>query len=208
VVNAIDVPSIFDLPTLLHDQHLDRTIVHALGLDTLAGDVDWSRWQSVLDAVHHPKGEVTVAIVGKYVDLPDAYLSFTSALAAGGFAHTTTVNLKWVAAADCETAEGARAQLSDVHAICVPGGFGQAGVDGKLEALTFARQNRIPTLGICLGMQTMVIEYARNVAGLTGASSTEFDAGSDTPVIQVAETSSGADEGQMRLGLYEAQLTG
>ncbi|WP_217134908.1 CTP synthase [Leucobacter chinensis] len=212
VVNAIDVPSIFDLPSLLNEQGLDETIVSALQLNEQADEVNWTRWQPVLDAVHNPVGEVTVAIVGKYIDLPDAYLSLTSALSAGGFPHSTKVNFTWVPADDCETAEGARENLGSVHAVCVPGGFGIRGIDGKLGALKFARENGIPTLGICLGLQTMVIEYARNVAGLEGASSTEFDEATSVPVIhtmddQIEIIAEGDLGGTMRLGLYEAELT-
>ncbi|WP_053382614.1 CTP synthase [Leucobacter celer] len=211
VVNAIDVPSIYDLPRLLNDQGLDRTIVENLGLTDRAGDVDWTDWQPVLDAVHHPKGEVTLALVGKYIDLPDAYLSVTEALRAGGFAHSTKVNIKWVPSDDCETPEGAREALGDVDGICVPGGFGIRGIEGKLGALRFARENGIPTLGLCLGLQCMVIEYARNVAGLEGASSTEFDPETPVPVIatmaeQVDIIDGGDLGGTMRLGLYEAAL--
>ncbi|MBL3687290.1 CTP synthase [Leucobacter zeae] len=211
VVNAIDVPSIYDLPQLLNDQGLDRTIIEHLGLDERAGDVDWTAWQPVLDAVHHPKGEVTIALVGKYIDLPDAYLSVTEALRAGGFAHSTKVNIRWVPSDSCETPEGALEQLGDVDAICVPGGFGVRGIEGKLGALRFARENGVPTLGLCLGMQCMVIEYARNVAGLGDASSTEFDPETPTPVIatmaeQVDIIDGGDLGGTMRLGLYEAAL--
>ncbi|WP_283248139.1 CTP synthase [Leucobacter rhizosphaerae] len=211
VVNAIDVPSIYDLPQLLNEQGLDRTIIDHLGLADRAGDVDWTGWQPVLDAVHHPKGEVTLALVGKYIDLPDAYLSVTEALRAGGFAHSTKVNLKWVASDDCETPEGALEALGNVDGICVPGGFGIRGIEGKLGALRFARENAIPTLGLCLGLQCMVIEYARNVAGLEGASSTEFDPDTAVPVIatmaeQVEIIDGGDLGGTMRLGLYEAAL--
>jgi CTP synthase len=211
VVNAIDVPSIYDLPRLLNDQGLDQTIVEHLGLSERADDVDWTDWQPVLDAVHHPKGEVTLALVGKYIDLPDAYLSVTEALRAGGFAHSTKVNLKWVPSDTCETPEGALEQLGDVDGICVPGGFGIRGIEGKLGALRFARENGIPTLGLCLGLQCMVIEYARNVTGLEGASSTEFDPETPVPVIatmaeQVDIIDGGDLGGTMRLGLYEAAL--
>ena len=212
VVNAIDVPSIYDLPRLLNDQGLDRTIIEHLGLDERAGEVDWTDWQPVLDAVHHPKGEVTIALVGKYIDLPDAYLSVTEALRAGGFAHSTKVNIRWVPSDSCETPEGALEQLGEVDAICVPGGFGVRGIEGKLGALRFARENAIPTLGLCLGMQCMVIEYARNVAGLEGASSTEFDPETPTPVIatmaeQVEIIDGGDLGGTMRPGLYEAAFS-
>ena len=211
VVNAIDVPSIYDLPRLLNEQGLDQTIVEHLGLAERADDVDWTGWQPVLDAVHHPKGEVTLALVGKYIDLPDAYLSVTEALRAGGFAHSTKVKLKWVPSDDCETPEGAREALGDVDGICVPGGFGIRGIEGKLGALRFARENGIPTLGLCLGLQCMVIEYARNVTGLEGASSTEFDPETPVPVIatmaeQVDIIDGGDLGGTMRLGLYEAAL--
>ncbi|WP_172802237.1 CTP synthase [Agrococcus jejuensis] len=209
VVNAVDVPSIYDIPTMLTEQGLDGYIIEQLGLD--AGDVDWSRWQPVLDAVHHPRHEVTIGLVGKYIDLPDAYLSVTEALKAGGFANQTAVKIRWVASDLCETPEGAAQQLSDVDGICVPGGFGVRGIEGKLGALRFARENDIPTLGLCLGLQCMVIEYARNVAGIEGASSSEFDEGTPHPVIatmaeQEAHVHGGNLGGTMRLGLYEAAL--
>ncbi|NLA64584.1 MAG: CTP synthase [Leucobacter sp.] len=211
VVNAIDVKSIYDLPKLLNDQLLDQTIIEHLDLVNRAAEVDWANWQPVLAAVHHPKGEVNIALVGKYIDLPDAYLSVTEAMRAGGFAHSTKVNVKWVASDDCETPEGAREALGDMHAILVPGGFGVRGIEGKLGALRFARENGVPTLGLCLGLQCMVIEYARNQAGLTDASSTEFDPGTPVPVIatmreQVDIIDGGELGGTMRLGLYEAHL--
>jgi len=210
VINAADANSIYDIPTVIHEEGLDSYIINQLELD--AKDVDWTRWSSVLTAVHSPVAEVNVGLVGKYIDLPDAYLSVTEALRAGGFAEQVKVNIKWVASDLCETDEGARAHLSDVDAICVPGGFGVRGIEGKLGALKFARQNGIPTLGLCLGLQCMVIEYARNVVGLDGASSTEFDADSQYPVIatmaeQVDILESGNMGHTMRLGLFEAQLT-
>ncbi|MFV0434375.1 MAG: CTP synthase [Leucobacter sp.] len=211
VVNAIDVKSIYDLPRLLSDQGLDRAIIEHLELDDRAEEIDWTGWQPVLDAVHHPKGEVTLALVGKYIDLHDAYLSVSEALRAGGFAHSTMVNIKWVPSDLCETPEGALQALGEVDGICVPGGFGIRGIEGKLGALRFARENGIPTLGLCLGMQCMVIEYARDVAGLAGASSTEFDPETPVPVIatmaeQVDIIDGGDLGGTMRLGLYEAAL--
>ena len=210
VVNAIDVPSIYDIPTMLNEQGLDAYITDALRMGK-AHDVDWSAWQPVLDSVHHPKSEVTIALVGKYIDLPDAYLSVTEALKAGGFAHGVAVNVKWVPSDDCETQEGAHAQLEHVDGICVPGGFGIRGIEGKLGALTYARVNKIPTLGLCLGLQCMVIEYARNMANLAGASSTEFDPHTPVPVIatmaeQVDILDNGDLGGTMRLGMYEAHL--
>jgi CTP synthase len=209
VVNAVDVPSIYDIPTMLHDQGLDAYIMEQLGL--VADDVDWDGWNIVLDAVHNPKDEVTIGLVGKYIDLPDAYLSVTEALKAGGFAHQAKVNIRWVASDTCETPEGAAKQLSDLDGICVPGGFGVRGIEGKLGALLFARENQIPVLGLCLGLQCMVIEYARDVVGLEGASSSEFDPDTLYPVIatiaeQVDIIADGDLGGTMRLGLYEASL--
>ncbi|MBZ4486797.1 CTP synthase [Microbacterium sp. cx-55] len=210
VVNAVDVPSIYDIPTMLHDQGLDDYIVRALGL-AKAAEVDWSRWQQVLGAVHNPKHEVTIGLVGKYIDLPDAYLSVTEALKAGGFAHETHVTITWIPSDTCETPEGAAKALSGLDGIIVPGGFGIRGIEGKLGALRFAREQGIPTLGICLGLQCMVIEYARNVAGLEGASSSEFDPQTPHPVVatmaeQVDILESGDLGGTMRLGLYPADL--
>ncbi len=209
VVNAVDVPSIYDIPRMLHDQGLDAYIIDHL--DLTAGDVDWTRWEPVLTAVHEPKHEVTIGLVGKYIDLPDAYLSVTEALRAGGFAQSTKVKLKWIPSDECQTPEGAARELGDVDGICVPGGFGVRGIEGKLGALRFARENGIPALGLCLGLQCMVIEYARNVAGLEGASSSEFDPDTEFPVIatmaeQVDIIAGGDLGGTMRLGLYEAKL--
>ncbi|QEE62560.1 CTP synthase [Salinibacterium sp. dk2585] len=209
VVNCPDASSIYDIPSTLHDQGLDAYIIDHLGLD--ASDVDWTGWQGLLDVVHNPKHEVTIGLVGKYIDLPDAYLSVTEALKAGGFANDTRVRLEWVPSDECETPEGASRMLAHLDGICVPGGFGIRGIEGKLGALRFARENGIPTLGLCLGLQCMVIEYARDVAGLAGASSTEFDPGTPVPVIatmaeQVDIIAGGDLGGTMRLGLYEADL--
>ena len=209
VVNAADASSIYDIPTVLHEEGLDSYIVEKLGFE--AKEVDWSHWAPVLQAVHDPKHEIKIALVGKYIDLPDAYLSVTEAIRAGAFANQAKVNIKWVASDLCETEAGALEQLSDVDAICIPGGFGVRGIEGKLGALKFARENKIPTLGLCLGLQCMVIEYARNIVGLAGASSTEFDPDAKYPVIatmaeQVDILAAGEMGGTMRLGLYEAKL--
>jgi CTP synthase len=209
VVTAADAASIYDIPKVLHAEGLDSYIIKALGLK--ANEVDWSTWQPVLDAVHNPKHEVNIGLVGKYIDLPDAYLSVTEALRAGGFAQSTKVNIHWIKSDDCESAEGARANLSEMDGICVPGGFGIRGIEGKLGALKFARENQIPTLGLCLGLQCMVIEYARNVAGIEGATSSEFEPGAKNAVIatmaeQVELLEQSEMGGTMRLGLYEAKL--
>ena len=210
VVNAIDVPSIYEIPTMLNEQGLDDYIVESLGLSK-AADVDWTRWQRVLQAVHNPKHEVTIGLVGKYIDLPDAYLSVTEALKAGGFAQETHVSIRWIPSDACETPEGAAKALAPLDGIVIPGGFGIRGIEGKIGALKFAREQGIPTLGICLGLQCMVVEYARNVAGLEGASSSEFDPDTEFPVIatmaeQVDILESGDMGGTMRLGLYPADL--
>lgn len=209
VINCPDAPSIYDIPGTLHAQNLDGYIIEHFGLE--AGEVDWSGWAELLEAVHEPKFEVTIGLVGKYVDLPDAYLSVTEALRAGGFAHQTKVNIRWIASDDCATPEGAAKSLADLDGICVPGGFGVRGIEGKLGALRFARENGIPALGLCLGLQCMVIEFSRNVLGLEGASSSEFDPETKFPVIatmaeQVEIIADGDMGGTMRLGLYPADL--
>ncbi|UTT41368.1 CTP synthase [Glutamicibacter mishrai] len=210
VINCADAPSIYDIPKVIHAQGLDAYIVQTLELKFR--DVDWTSWDRLLDVVHNPSTELTVALVGKYIDLPDAYLSVTEALRAGGFANNAKVNIRWVPADDCATEAGAAKALAGAEAICVPGGFGIRGLEGKLGALRFARENKLPTLGLCLGLQSMVIEYARNVAGLEGASSTEFDPETTTPVIATMEEQleivdgKGDLGGTMRLGLYEAKL--
>jgi CTP synthase len=210
VVAAVDAPSIYDIPKVLHGEGLDAYVVRRLGLSFR--DVRWSDWDDLLRRVHRPTHQVTVALVGKYIDLPDAYLSVTEALRAGGFAQDAKVDIRWVASDTCETPEGARRQLSGVDAICVPGGFGVRGIEGKLGALTWAREHEIPTLGLCLGLQCMVIEYARNVAGLAGASSSEFEPGTPHPVIatmaeqQHIVAGEGDLGGTMRLGDFPAVL--
>jgi CTP synthase len=210
VVAAVDAPSIYDIPKVLFAEGLDAYVVRRLSLG--GHEVQWGEWDDLLDKVHNPKHQVKVALVGKYIDLPDAYLSVSEALRAGGFANSAKVNIVWIASDDCETPEGAKKALQDVDAICVPGGFGVRGIEGKLGALTYARENKIPTLGLCLGLQCMVIEAARNLAGIKDANSAEFSPESGTHVIatmddQKAIVSGQADMGgTMRLGLYKANL--
>ncbi|WP_040284084.1 CTP synthase [Tessaracoccus massiliensis] len=210
VISCADAASIYAIPRVLHADGLDAYVVRRLGLSFR--DVDWTAWDDLLDRVQRPEDSVTVALVGKYVDLPDAYLSVSEALRAGGFAHRAAVELRWVPSDNCDTPEGAAEALAGVDAVCVPGGFGIRGVEGKLGALTHAREHDIPTLGLCLGMQCMVIEVARNLAGLTDASSSEFDPATREPVIatmaqQSAIVDGGGDlGGTMRLGSYPADL--
>ena len=209
VVAAVDAPSIYDIPKVLHSEGLDSYVVKRLGFD--CHDVVWGEWDFLLEKVHHPKHHIKVGLVGKYIDLPDAYLSVSEALRAGGFANEAKVEIVWIASDECETPELAKKHLENVDAICVPGGFGIRGIEGKVGALKFARENKIPTLGLCLGLQCMVIEAARNLAGIKDAISAEFS-DSGTPVIatmvdQKDVVSGKADMGgTMRLGLYKADL--
>jgi CTP synthase len=211
VVAAADAPSIYDIPKVLHAEGLDAFVVRRLGLPFR--DVDWQSWDELLRRVHHPRQEVTVALVGKYVGLPDAYLSVIEALRSGGFANDAKVHVRWVPSDDCETSDGAASQLHGVDAVCVPGGFGVRGIEGKVGAIRFAREHRIPVLGLCLGLQCMVIEYARSVAGLPDAGSSEFHPETKHPVIATMEDQKGIVAGDgdlggtMRLGLYPAVLS-
>ena len=211
VVSVPDAPSIYDIPRVLHSEGLDAYVVQRLGLPFR--DVDWTGWDALLTRVHHPAYEVEVALVGKYVDLPDAYLSVSEALRAGGFHHDAKVRLRWVRSDDCQTPEGAHRALTGVDAVLVPGGFGIRGIEGKVGALRWARENQVPTLGLCLGLQCMVIEFARTVLGLDDASSSEFDPTTAHPVIATMAEQKAIVDGQgdlggtMRLGSYAARLT-
>ena len=210
VVAAVDAASIYDIPKVLYAEGLDSYVVKRLGVKCT--DVIWGEWEDLLNKVHKPKCEVTIALVGKYIDLPDAYLSVTEALRAGGFANYAKVNIKWVTSDSCASDKDAALNLGDVDGICVPGGFGVRGIEGKLGALKYARENKIPTLGLCLGLQCMVIEVARNLAGLKNANSSEFDEKTSDPVISTMSdqveivAGNGQMGASMRLGLYKADL--
>ncbi len=210
VVSAVDAPSIYDIPRVLHSEGLDAYVVRTLGLPFR--DVDWTDWDRLLQRVHRPAKQVTVALVGKYVDLPDAYLSVSEALSAGGFANDAKVLIRWVPSDDCQTSAGARAALEGVDGVLIPGGFGVRGIEGKVGAITYARTQRIPVLGLCLGLQCMVIEVARNLAGIGKADSAEFDPATPDPVIATMadqhEVVAGERDmgGTMRLGLWETAL--
>jgi CTP synthase len=210
VISAADAPSIYDIPKVLHREGLDAYVVRRLGLSFR--DVDWARWDDLLDRVHHPRHTVTVALVGKYVDLPDAYLSVSEAIRAAGFAHHARVNPRWVPSDDCVSPSGAAAALSGVDGVVIPGGFGVRGIEGKIGAARYARENQIPILGLCLGLQCMTIEVARHLAGLEGANSLEFDDRAAHPVIATMAdqedivAGKGDLGGTMRLGSYPAML--
>lgn len=209
VISTPDAPSIYDIPKVLHREELDAYVVRRLNLPFR--DVDWTEWDDLLRRVHEPHETVRIALVGKYVELSDAYLSVTEALRAGGFFHHAKVEMVWVASDDCESASGAAAALGEVHGVLIPGGFGIRGIEGKIGAIHYARTRGLPVLGLCLGLQCIVIEAAR-AAGLAGANSAEFDPDTPDPVIstmadQVDIVAGAADlGGTMRLGAYPAVL--
>ena len=215
VINAIDLDNIYKIPLWLHQQGLDRIVVERLRLADVR-EADLSDWAGVVDAMERPDGEVTIAVVGKYIDHRDAYKSLSEALKHGGLPRRTRVNLHWIEAATLET-EGAEL-LKSVDGILVPGGFGDRGFEGKVLAARYARENGVPYFGICYGMQAAVVEYARNVAGFGRANSTENERDTPEPVIGLItewRTSSGGVEqrtetsdlgGTMRLGAQECRL--
>ncbi len=179
VIEALDAASIYMIPALLHDQMLDEIVCHKLGL--LAKAADLSVWNRLIDALEHPEHEVNIAFVGKYVDLTESYKSLTEAMVHAGIHTRSRVNIHYI---DSEAIErDGSGALAAMDAILVPGGFGKRGTEGKIAAIRHAREQRIPYLGICLGMQLAVVEFARNVAGMTGAHSTEFEAETPYPVI-------------------------
>ncbi|WP_343600905.1 CTP synthase [Mycobacterium sp.] len=209
VISTPDAPSIYDIPKVLHREELDAFVVRRLNLPFR--DVDWTEWDDLLRRVYEPQETVRIALVGKYVELSDAYLSVTEALRAGGFSHHAKVDMHWVASDDCETLTGAAAALAGVDGVLIPGGFGIRGIEGKIGAITYARSRGLPVLGLCLGLQCIVIEAARSV-GLTHANSAEFDPHTPDPVIctmpdqQDIVTGDADLGGTMRLGSYPAVL--
>jgi CTP synthase len=215
VITALDARDIYEIPLLLHAQGLDDFIVEKLELE--AEPADLSEWEAVVAARRHPEADVEVALVGKYVHFRDSYKSLIEALTHAGIHTRTRVNIRYVEATDIEQ-QGAAAVLAGVNAVLVPGGFGERGIEGKIAAARYARENEIPYLGLCLGLQVAVIEFARNVAGLEGAHSSEFDRGTPHPVIALitewedrqhgVERRSEASNlgGTMRLGAQECRL--
>ena len=214
VFSAYDVGNIYEVPMVLHEQGVDDLVIKRFCLETK--DADLSDWQHVVDVMANPKGEVTIAMVGKYMDLTEAYKSLSEALTHAGVKNEQKVNIKYIDSEDIET-KGTTC-LKDVDAILVPGGFGERGVEGKIKTIQYARENKIPYLGICLGMQLAVVEFARHVAKLKGAHSTEFDQESPHPVIGLIKewvSNQGSIErrseasdlgGSMRLGAQKCRL--
>ncbi|MBO9518916.1 MAG: CTP synthase [Porphyrobacter sp.] len=217
VIQALDASSIYAVPLQYHAEGLDAQVLSHFGLESTTPDL--SRWNDIVDRYENPEGEVTIAVVGKYVGLPDAYKSLNEALVHGGMANRVRVKIKWIDAEIFEQADSdIAAQLEPMHAILVPGGFGTRGSEGKIASVRFARERNVPFFGICLGMQMACIEGARNTASIPDASSTEFGETSD-PVVGIITEWMGAEGlqtrsaegdmgGTMRLGAYEAVLAG
>jgi len=205
VVSAVDAESIYEVPLVLHREDMDGFLAQLLRLPD--GEPDLTEWRDLVDRVHRAVQPVNISIVGKYVTLKDAYLSVIEALKHGGFHHGARVNLTWIASDELVSGSVGEV-LGRSDGILVPGGFGIRGVEGKIEAIRFARENNIPYLGLCLGLQCAVIEFARNVCGLEGANSSEFDPGTPHPVIDLLPEQDGVENmgGTMRLGAYPADL--
>ena len=204
VFQNLNARSIYEVPLMLHKEGLDEKVCQLLGLTGLSCDL--TEWETMVERQLNPLRETTIALVGKYVELPDAYLSIVEALTHGGIAHQAKVHIKWVQSADL-TQENVAEALEGCHGILVPGGFGQRGLEGKMIAIQYAREHKIPFLGICLGMQMAVIEYARNVLNLRGASSTELDPNTLYPVIDLmADQNLDMLGHTMRLGKYRCAL--
>ena len=217
VIEARDADTIYEVPLAYHRQGLDLEVLDVFGMRESAPAPNLTRWEQIANGITHPDGEVTIAVVGKYTQLKDAYKSMIEALIHGGLANRVRVTLDWVEAESFEGEDGeAATRLEGVHGILVPGAFGERGSEGKMRAVRFARERGVPFFGVCFGMQMAVIEAMRNQAGVSGASSTEFGPSSEPVVGLMTEWTRGNDKetrgegddlgGTMRLGSYEAQL--
>ncbi|MEM8839741.1 MAG: CTP synthase, partial [Pseudomonadota bacterium] len=214
VIPALDAASIYDVPLTYHDVGLDQEVLNAFGMD-VGPEPNLDHWREISSSIASPEGEVTIAIVGKYVDLHDAYKSLIEALTHGGIANRTRVNLEWIASEIFEE-EDPTPHLDDVNGILVPGGFGERGAEGKIEAVRYAREHNVPYFGICFGMQMAVLEAARNLAGIENATSSEFGPGGEPLVGLMTEWVRGNEVekriangnlgGTLRLGAYPAHL--
>ncbi|HET6914628.1 MAG TPA: CTP synthase, partial [Acidimicrobiales bacterium] len=208
VISCMDAPNLYEIPLALHDEGLDDYVCRLLGIgQDPVHQLDLSEWEALVARVEAATRPVRIGLIGKYVNLPDAYLSVVEALRHGGYAHGAGIDLQWIQAEEVEGLLTA-GRLKDLDGIVIPGGFGERGVEGKIAAATYAREHEIPCLGLCLGLQVMVIEYARNVAGLENANSREFDATSPHLVIDLMDEQWEVVEmgGTMRLGLWPAKL--
>ena len=203
VISAVDVSDLYEIPMMLHEQGLDDIVVSKFGIDARSADL--SEWQAVVDARKHPESEVTVAMVGKYVDLRDSYISLSEALLHAGIRTRTRVKISYIESEDIEV--NGTDCLNEVDAVLVPGGFGERGIEGKIKAVNFAREKNVPYLGICLGLHVAVIEFARNVLGLRSAHSTEFDARTPDPVIALITEWQDRD-GQVQVRSEDSALGG
>jgi CTP synthase len=208
VVNAADAANLYEIPLVLHEEGLDDYVCAHLRMDVASVPPDLTAWERLVERVEAADQPVRIGIVGKYVSLPDAYLSVVESLKHGGYHHGARVEIEWIHAEEVEglLADG---RLRGLDGIVIPGGFGERGIEGKVAAAGYARENDIPCLGLCLGMQVMTIEFGRNVLGLTGASSAEFDPRAPHKVIDLMDAQRGVVDrgGTMRLGIYPARLT-
>ncbi|MDI3534910.1 MAG: synthase [Thermosediminibacterales bacterium] len=206
VIQNYDAETIYEVPLILNQEGLDSIVVEKLNLED--GEADLEEWKEIVNKIKAPKNDVCIAIVGKYVDLHDAYMSVVEALNHGGIHANTEVKIKWVHAEDLEEQDDVSKQLDGIDGILVPGGFGDRGIEGKIKAIKHARENNIPYLGLCLGMQCAVIEFARHVCGMKGAHSTEFNPDSPYPVIDLLPEQKDIEEmgGTMRLGVYPCKV--
>ncbi len=207
VIQAVDAQSIYEVPLLLQKEGFDDIVVERLGLE--CGPVDLSDWEALVHRIKNPKTSTTIALVGKYVELPDAYMSVAEALRHAGIAFDSSIQIKYVYSEALENGSTPEAELAGVDGVLVPGGFGNRGIEGKIRAIKYVRENKIPFLGICLGMQCAVIEYARNICGWTEANSSEFDPNTEYPVIDLLPEQKDIEElgGTMRLGIYPCKLS-
>jgi CTP synthase len=207
VVSCVDAPNLYEIPLALHEEGLDQYVCRLLHFDEESHPLDVSDWERLVDRVEAATRPVRIGVIGKYINLPDAYLSVVEALRHGGYHHGVKIEVDWIQAEEVEglMADG---RLRDLDGIVIPGGFGERGVEGKIAAAAYAREHQIPCLGLCLGLQAMVIEFARNAAGLTGANSREVDSTTPHPVIDLMDEQRTVVDlgGSMRLGAYIARL--
>ncbi len=205
VITAKDVETVYEVPIVFRKEGLDELIVRLLKLEP--GPPNLREWDAMVQKIKYPKHEVSIALVGKYVGLKESYKSLTEALVHGGIEHETRVQVQWIEASDIER-QGTERLLKDADGILIPGGFGNRGIEGKIETIRYAREHRIPFFGLCLGMQLAVVELARHVAGLAGANSAEFDPDTPHPVIHLMAEQRGVSDkgGTMRLGAYPCRI--